>query len=133
MSKRKGNDSKISKVLDELKEKSKDVLYYSEAEYPMEVFSVKQLRHETLEETIRHGYKHKLPTLVHISNLSIDDNQEPEESEEDKKWNLLLAVLGNNLSDLKVARFGDEPEIKVFFVGTLDGWLIGLSTTSIET
>jgi hypothetical protein len=109
-----------------------DLLWISESDYPWEIF---------FEENSEQISILSIDSLVEI--LTVEDFFTPAIAEYDwqneeertmvKKYQNLLSFLQENLTDLKVYRWG-EVEISIYIIGkTIANNFLGLVTKAIET
>lgn len=129
-------------LLDKLKLASDGLLFMSESEYPFEVF----LWHSKEKQLLNAEFvlsKLNKPSDTKVEFVDLDsffevatteeDWHSPEDKEIVKKYQNLVKIIKESLSDIKVARLG-EIEIDVYIVGKApSGDLAGLCTKVIET
>lgn len=127
-------------IIDQLKAASRDLVFISESDYPFDVFLWEDLTSVTSEKVLQKT-DHPQDTPVEIvpfdsffkQATTVEDWQNPEEQETAKKFQALVLILKNNLSNLQVYRLGTI-EINVYIFGqTSTGDLVGLSTLVVET
>ncbi|NJR17767.1 MAG: nuclease [Calothrix sp. CSU_2_0] len=135
------NSNKI--VLAKLKEASHSLLFPSESEYPFDVFLWEFLaeKPEINPELIFKNLEKPPDTPIEIVEIDSffeiatteQDWHGEEEKEAVKKYQSLVKVIKENLSDIKVVRVG-EIEIDIYILGkTASKDVAGLSTKVIET
>lgn len=123
-----------------LREAADGLLWLSESESPFEVVRWDGQSITPAKLLQLAGYPAKAPIEVH----SVDDFFAPATAEQDwygdeekataQRYRELVDCLKANLSDIKVYRVGQPPEIHIYIIGvTRDGKLVGISTQSIET
>jgi hypothetical protein len=130
-------------LLEKLKQASNNLLFPSESEYPFDVFLWKftddklEINPELILKTL------KKPSETSIEIIDIDlffeiaiteqDWHGVEEKEIVKKYQSLVRVIKENLTETKVARIG-KIEIDIYIFGkTASNDIAGLSTKAIET
>ncbi|MBF2067110.1 MAG: nuclease A inhibitor family protein [Calothrix sp. C42_A2020_038] len=129
-------------LLDKLKQASDGLLFMSESEYPFDVF-LWQSPEKQLVDTELVLSKLDKPSNTKVEFVDLDSffevatTEEAWHSPEDKeivhKYQNLVKVIKETLSDIKVIRLG-EIEIDVYIVGKVpSGGLAGLCTKVIET
>ena len=129
-------------TLAELEEASRDLLFQSESDYPLKPFLWEGAGKEALtpQKLLEQIGK---PTDTPVEIEDIDDffrvaTKEQswhgkQEQEDVRRFQQLVKLLKDNLSDIQVYRLGNV-EIEVYIVGrTEKGDLMGLSTKVIET
>ncbi|BAZ16950.1 nuclease inhibitor homolog [Calothrix sp. NIES-4071] len=129
-------------LLDKLKQASDGLLFMSESEYPFEVFvwQSPEKQHGSRELVLS---KLNMPPDTKVEFVDLDSFFEVATTEEDwhsvedkeivKRYQNLVKVIKENLSDIKVARLGDI-DIDVYIVGkTPLNDFAGLATKVIET
>ena len=117
-----------------LQKASADLLYPSDADAPFEAFSwgkangnltpagVQKLAGVASDETIK-----QVSLGDFFKNLTSDDNDDAD------KYKALLKVVNEQLTSVKVFRFGDV-EAEIYLVGkTKEGEWVGLKTKAVET
>ncbi|BDA67036.1 nuclease inhibitor homolog [Calothrix sp. PCC 7716] len=134
--------SSNDELLDKLKLATDGLLFMSESEYPFEVF----LWHSKQKQQVDTEFvlsKLNKPSDTKVEFVDLDSffdvatTEEEWHSKEDKeivkKYQYLVKIIKENLSDIKVARLGDI-EIDAYIIGQVpSGDLAGLSTKIIET
>ncbi len=127
-------------IIDQLKAASRDLVFISESDYPFDVFLWQDMTSVTSEKVLQQT-DHPQDTPVEIvpfdsffkQATTVEDWQSSEEQETAKKYQALVLILKNNLSNLQVYRLGTI-EINVYIFGqTSTGDLVGLSTLVVET
>jgi hypothetical protein len=127
-------------LIEELKEATRGLLMMSESDYPFEVFRwarAGQPTPEFLRGLTRHDSSTPVET-VSAADFFRAAASEPEWKAGDeliaaRRFQSLLRLLEDNLSDLKVFRVGTI-SVPVYIVGRApSGALIGLSTRVVET
>jgi Nuclease A inhibitor-like protein len=138
------NNSNNELILNALKEASKDLLFMSESEHPFEEFiwqaedkEQKEITAELILQKTNHSPNTPLQFTDIDSFFAIATTEQDWHSSEDKetvkKYQNLVKIIKNNLTDVKVARTG-EVEIDVYIIGkTPNQDFAGLSTKVIET
>lgn len=125
---------KLSELVDGL-------FWMSESDYPWQAVAWEtpgQLTHEQLLQLTHHD-----PNTP-VEEIGLDKFFAPAITEQDwyggeekvtvERYRALVDFLKSNLSDIKVYRVGQSPEIHIYVAGiTRDRNLAGISTTSIET
>lgn len=134
--------SSNDELLDKLKLATDGLLFMSESEYPFEVFVWQSKEKQLLNpEFVLSKLNKPSDTKVEFVDLDsffdVATTEEDWHSKEDKeivkKYQNLVKIIKENLSDIKVARLGDI-EIDVYIIGQVpSGDLAGLSTKIIET
>lgn len=129
-------------LLDTFKQASKDLLFMSESEYPFETFfwqaeDKKNINAELILQKTGHPPNTPVKFINIDSFFAIATTEQDWHSSEDKetikKYQNLVKVIKDNLTDITVARLG-EIEIDVYIIGkTANGEFAGLSTKVIET
>jgi predicted peptidase len=129
-------------LLDKLKLASDGLLFMSESEYPFDVFLWECEEKQVVDSKFILSKLGKVPdTKIEFMDLhsffDVATTEEDWHSSEDKeivkKFQNLVKVIQENLSDIKVARLG-EVDIDVYIIGkALSGNLAGLCTKVIET
>lgn len=129
-------------LLDKLKLASDGLLFMSESEYPFEVFLWQSKEKQLLNaEFVLSKLNKPSDTKVEFVDLDSffevatteEDWHSPEDKEIVKKYQNLVKIIKENLSDIKVARLG-EIEIDVYIIGRVPSSdLAGLCTKVIET
>ncbi|KYC35268.1 nuclease [Scytonema hofmannii PCC 7110] len=125
-----------------LKQASDGLLFMSESEYPFEVFlwDAPEQKDITPEFVLQ---KIGIPLDTPVESVEVDSFFEVAIAEQDwhssedkmivKKYQNLVKLLKENLSDIKVMRFGSI-NIDVYIIGkTSNDHLAGLSTKVVET
>jgi hypothetical protein len=118
-------------VVDALKKASKELLWPSESDAPLEPFLWEdgdKLTHEKLLELAgaEEGTGVEEVTLAELLRTIPPEDK--------AKFDKLVKVLKEHLSDIKGYKVGDEAERELFIVGkTQDGQWAGLKTTIVET
>jgi hypothetical protein len=129
-------------TLAELEEASHGLLFMSESDYPLvpllwegegkEALTAEKLLSLTGKPADTPVEIEDIDEFFHIATREQDWHGE-REREEVKRYQELVKLLKDNLSDIQVYRLG-KVEIEVFIVGRTDkGDLMGLSTKVIET
>ncbi len=130
-------------LLEKLKQASNNLLFPSESEYPFDVFlwtftaDKPEINPELIIKTL------KKPSETSIEIIDIDPFFEVATTEQDwhgqeekeivKKYQNLVKVIKENLTEIKVARIG-KIEIDIYILGkTASNDIAGLSTKVIET
>jgi hypothetical protein len=131
-----------SELLDQLKKASSGLQFMSESDYPFEVFLWDLPDNAAITpEKILEQTGHPSDTVVEIVDLDSflagatteQDWYEQEERETVKRFQNLVEMLKNSLTDIQVYRLGTT-EIDVYIVGkTQEGNFAGLSTKVVET
>jgi Nuclease A inhibitor-like protein len=130
----------MKKIIDQLREASQDLLFISESEYPFEVFQC-QSKDSLTASKILSLTKHPANTPVEV--ISIDkfftvavtpqDWHEDEEQAIVHKFQRLVTIIKETLSNVQVYRVGTGL-LDVYIVGkTPSGDYVGLSTKVVET
>lgn len=128
-----------SEILEQLKRATDGLLFMSESEYPFSVF-LWEITPEATPEKVSQQTNHPIDTPVKI--VGFDDFFQVATTEEDwhgeeekkivKRFQSLVQMLKENLSNLQVYRLG-EIEIDVYVVGeTPTGNLAGIATKIVE-
>lgn len=114
----------------------------SESDYPFEVFSWESENKENITpELILKRIERSLDTPIEVVDLDsffeLATAEQAWHSSEDKetvkRYQALIKILKDNLSDIQVVRLG-KITIDVYIIGkTSDGDLAGLSTKLVET
>jgi Nuclease A inhibitor-like protein len=129
-----------SEIIDQLKQASDGLLFMSESEYSLEIFSWEIIPPATPEKVLQQT-NHPQDTPVKI--VGVDDffqvaiTPEDWHGEEEKatlkRFQSLVQTLKENLSNLQVYRLGNK-EVDVYIVGeTPTENLAGISTQVVET
>jgi Nuclease A inhibitor-like protein len=130
-------------LLEKLEQASKNLLFPSESEYPFDVFfwrfaaDISEINQELILKNL------KKPSDTQFDILELDpffevvtteqDWHGEEEKETVKKYQNLVKVIKENLTEIKVARIG-QIEIDIYIFGkTASNDIAGLSTKVIET
>ena len=134
--------SSSDELLNKLKLATDGLLFMSESEYPFEVFfwqsqEKQQVNPEFILSKLNKPSDTKVEFVDLDSFFDVATTEEEWHSKEDKeivkKYQDLVKIIKENLSDIKVARLGDI-EIDAYIVGQVpSGDLAGLSTKIIET
>ena len=134
--------SSNDELLNKLKLATDGLLFMSESEYPFEVFFWQSKEKQQVDtEFVLSKLNKPSDTKVEFVDLDsffeVATTEEEWHSKEDKeivkKYQNLVKIIKENLSDIKVAKLGDI-EIDVYIVGQVaSGDLAGLSTKIIET
>jgi hypothetical protein len=134
--------SSNEQLLDKLKLASDGLLFMSESEFPFEVFLWQSKEKQLLNaEFVLSKLNKPSDTKVEFVDLDSffevatteEDWHSPEDNQIVKKYQDLVKIIKENLSDIKVARLGDI-EIDVYIFGQVpSGDLAGLCTKVIET
>lgn len=134
--------SSSDELLNKLKLATDGLLFMSESEYPFEVFfwqsqEKQQVNPEFILSKLNKPSDTKVEFVDLDSFFDVATTEEDWHSKEDKeivkKYQDLVKIIKENLSDIKVARLGDI-EIDAYIVGQVpSGDLAGLSTKIIET
>ncbi|MDJ0556522.1 MAG: nuclease A inhibitor family protein [Microcoleaceae cyanobacterium MO_207.B10] len=129
-------------IFERLDKATKGLLWMSESDYPFEAFIWEFGENISLNnEIVLKITKHPLDMPVKIiefdsffqSSVTSEDWHDSEEAETVKKYQELVRIMKQYLSDLKVYKVG-EIEIDVYIVGKTDvGDYAGLATVAIET
>jgi len=129
-------------VFERLHETAKGLLWMSESDYPFAAFVWEFGEKIVLEnEIVLKMTKHSLDTRIQIIEFDsfFQGSVTPkywhnsEEAETVKKYQELVRIMKQYLSDLKIYKVG-EIEIDVYIIGkTNSGEYAGLATVSIET
>jgi len=129
-----------SEVTEQLKEACDGLLCMSESEYPFEVF-LWEIKAPLTQELIKQHTNHPQNTPIEVVDIdkffevatTPQDWYGEEENSTMKKYQFLVEILKQNLSNLEVYRLGSR-EIDVYIVGTTpSGAKAGLSTKVVET
>jgi|SRR6476469_90995 len=130
-----------SKIIDQLKLACDGLLCMSESDYPFEVFLWESLKAPLTKEKILQQTGHPQNTPIEVVKIDFffraatteQDWYGEEELATLKKYQDLVKILKQNLSNLEVYRIG-EIEIDVYIVGQdSTGDLVGISTKVVET
>ena len=115
--------------LQALREASRGLLYPSESDEPIEVFTW-----DTKEPDAKSAVAARVKKNTKIEEVKLDDFfRELEASDEGTRFKALHQVLLTTLSDVRTLRAG-EIEVQIYLIGrTRSGLWGGLHTTSIET
>ncbi|PAX51346.1 nuclease A inhibitor family protein [Brunnivagina elsteri] len=130
-------------LLEKLKQASSNLLFPSESEYPFDVFLWKFIadKPEINRELILKQLEKPSDTQIEIVEIdpffeiatTEQDWHGEEEKETVKKYQSLVKVIKENLTEIKVARIG-KIEIDIYILGkTASNDIAGLSTKVIET
>ncbi|WP_287525242.1 nuclease A inhibitor family protein [Okeania sp. SIO2C2] len=129
-------------IFEQLDELVKDLLWMSESDYPFEVFIWEFGEEISLNnEIVLKITKHSLETTVKVIEFEVffrlvireKDWHNAEEYEVVRKYQKLVSMMKQYLSDLKVYKVG-EVRKDVYIVGkTNTGDYAGIATVSIET
>ncbi|NEO56119.1 MAG: nuclease [Okeania sp. SIO3B5] len=129
-------------IFEQLDELVKDLLWMSESDYPFEVFIWEFGEGISLNnEVVLKITKHSLETTVKVIEFEVffrlvitaKDWHNAQESKVVRKYQKLVSMMKQYLSDLKVYKVG-EVRKDVYIVGkTNTGDYVGLATVSIET
>ena len=129
-------------IFELLHEAIKGLVWMSESDYPFEVLNWEFAEKISLDnEVVLQITKHALDTPIKV--IEFDDFfqwvitpkgwHDTEESEMVNRYQKLVRIMKQYLSDLKVYKVG-EVEIDVYIIGrTNTGYYAGLATVSIET
>ena len=127
-------------LLSELKEATKDLLFMSESDYPFEVFrwdKAQEVARDFLRKEAGKGMddtvEEKSVDEFFKQAVSIQDWHGKEEKATAQKYQALVKLLKERLTNLKVYRVGSV-NITVFILGKDQGgdW-VGLATQVVET
>jgi hypothetical protein len=127
-------------LLQELRKLTKGLLFMSESDYPVEVFSQAANAEKALSAQDIIAAKNPKGTVSEIDFESFFRNatteqagQSPEAGQTVKKFQALVKALKDNLSEIKVYKVG-EIEADVYVVGkTASGNFAGVTTKVVET
>lgn len=130
----------MNNIIEKLREASQNLLFISESEYPFELFQC-QSKDSLTASNILSFTKHPANTPVEV--ISIDkffrvavtpqDWHEEEEQVIVNKFQRLVSIIKENLSNVQVYRVGTSL-LDVYIVGkTPSGDYVGLSTKVVET
>lgn len=128
-------------LTEKLAELTDGLFWMSESDYPWQVFAwetpgpishdqLLQLTHHPVATSVAEVDLYKFFTPA----LKEQDLHGEEEKATVKKYRQLVDYLNYNLSDIKVYRVGQSPEIRIYIIGTTrDDNLAGIATQAIET
>ncbi|MEG3833974.1 nuclease A inhibitor family protein [Microcoleus sp. Pol10_D6] len=127
-------------IVTQLQQTSKNLLFLSETDAPFEVIhwqTQEQLTPAKLLQLTEHppDAPVELRTVDEFFAIATQEEDWHDEEEEEtvKRFQNLVSILKQNLSQLQVYRVGNV-EIDVYIVGMTDGGeLVGLSTKLVET
>jgi hypothetical protein len=126
--------------LQKIKQAAEGLLYRSESDYPFDTISLPHASN-ALEDQLQplsgkgKDARIEVVTLEHFfrNMVKVYSDATPEQLQVAKRYQHLLQVLNEELSDCKVYRIG-AIQIDIFLVGKLpDGTYAGLRTKAIET
>jgi hypothetical protein len=137
------NQSQNQILLEKLQQASHSLLFPSESEYPFDVFlwEFASEKPEINPEFILKKLEKPSDTLIVIVDIDSffeiatteQDWHREEEKEAVKKYQTLVKVIKENLTEIKVARI-DKIEIDIYILGkTASNDIAGLCTKVIET
>lgn len=127
-------------LLEELRKLTKGLLFMSESDYPIEVFSQAANAQKTLSAQDIVAAKNPKAKVSEVDFDSFFRNatteqagQSPEAGQTVVKFQALVKALKENLSDIKVYKVG-EIEVDVYVIGkTASGNFAGVTTKVVET
>lgn len=140
---KKSNSNNNLTLLDTFKQASKDLLFMSESDYPFETFFWQAEDKQTNINANLILQKTEHPPNTPVQFIDIDsfftiatteqDWHNSEDKETIKKYQNLVKVIKDNLTDITIARLG-KIEIDVYIIGkTANSDFAGLLTKVIET
>jgi hypothetical protein len=129
-----------TEIVKKLQQASADLLWFSESEYPFEIFQWGKGVDSTSETLITGGREESDTAIETISlgdffapALEIADWYGEEELADVKRYQDLKTTIESNLDQVQVFRVG-EVEITVYILGkTPEGDMVGLKTLVVET
>ncbi len=134
--------NKAEQVTQELKNKTENLVYASEAEYPFTVvrWDGKERKLSLSNESLLQVTKHSSDPPITIVNLEDFFHRATKAEEwhgETEKANIirfkeLIAYLKDNFGEVKVFKVG-EFEFDAYILGIIDGDLVGLQTKVVQT
>ena len=127
-------------IIEQLKQASQGLLWLSESDYPFEIVYWQEENLTITEKLLQNSKNNGDKTIETISLESFfksatrkQDWHDRAEKEEVDRYQALVKLLQEKLTDVKVYRVG-EIEIDVYILGkTESGAICGLSTKVIET
>lgn len=121
-----------------LQKASEGLLYMSESDYPYEVICWEgcELTEALLLQKANISPDSPIQRLELSEFVDLDapdpDWYGEEEKADSAKFRYLMSLIKDNLKDLRVYRVG-KIEVQIFILGLLEGQIMGLKTTAIET
>jgi len=129
---------KTTELIPLLQQASEGLLYMSESDYPYEVicWEGSELTEESLLKKAEISLDSPTQRLEFSQFVDLDapdpDWYGEQEKVDSAKFRRLMNLIKDNLKDLRVYRVG-KTQVQIFILGLLDGQIVGLKTTSIET
>ncbi|MGA9997949.1 MAG: nuclease A inhibitor family protein [Pyrinomonadaceae bacterium] len=128
-------------LIHELERATEGLLFMSESDYPFEVVRLESLSEEDVPQRLRRLAG--ADTAAPVETRSVEDFfrvaaaeaewKDAQALETAKRYQALLSLLKENLTDVRVYRVG-EINIPVYIIGrSSEGRLLGLSTRVVET
>jgi hypothetical protein len=126
------------KLIEELETATKDLLWFSESEYPFKVFYWRNADFSI--DSLLHRYNYSPETKIVVKNcqsffadaIREEDWYDETEIVETKRYQNLVNLMRQKLKNIQVYLLG-EVEIDVYILGETDEAIAGLSTKIVAT